>query len=104
MQLAEDSKDVDVPLEHLGFLNKVEVADLDPQIYYMFVQLVCMTQLKLDDPTDGTPIGVDFQSIFSQIMDLSESKKELILSENPCSKTPHAVVTEVRSFLKKNLP
>lgn len=30
MQLAEDSKDIEVPLEHLGFLNKIVIADLDP--------------------------------------------------------------------------
>ena len=70
----------------------------------MYTQLVCMTQLRLDDPTDGSKIGVDFQKIYEQIVGLSESKKELIASENPCSKTPQAVVAEVRSFLKQNLP
>ena len=67
------------------------------------MQLVCMTQLKLEDPTDGSKIGVDFERIFKKITGISPDRKTLIASENPASKTPTEVVAEVRSFLKKNL-
>lgn len=63
-----------------------------------------MTQLRLDDPTDGSSIAVDFQQIYQKIVGLSSERKELIASENPAQKTPQAITAEVRSFLKKNMP
>ena len=63
-----------------------------------------MTQMKLQDPTDGSSIGVDFQEIFNKIISIPEDKKERIASEDPASRTNSAIVSEVRGFLRKNLP
>ena len=60
MQLSEDASDVEVPLSSLSFLSSVDVASLDPVTFYRFTQLVVMTQTRLEDPTDGSDIGVDF--------------------------------------------
>lgn len=80
------------------------MSELEPDSFFKFTQLVCMTQLKLDDPTDGSHIGVDFQKIYEQIVSLTDGRKELIQSENPASKTPTEIVAEVRAFLKNNVP
>lgn len=103
MQLAEDSKDVEVPLSNLAFLSDVDVASLDPATYFKYMQLVVMTQLRLEDPTDGSAIGVDFQKIFNQVMSLSEGQKELIVSESTATKSNSAAVSEVRAILRRHL-
>ena len=36
MQLAEDTKDIQIPLESLSFLNEVDIHALDPPTYYKF--------------------------------------------------------------------
>ena len=54
MQLSEDGSDIEVPLSSLSFLSSVDVASLDPVTFYRFSQLVVMTQLRLEDPTDGS--------------------------------------------------
>ena len=67
-----------MPLNTLSFIKDVRVDQLDPDTFFKFTQLVCMTQLKLDDPTDGSTIGLDFQQIYKDITALSEERKELI--------------------------
>ena len=104
MQLSEDTKDIVVPLPALAFMNSVDVASLDSTTFYKFTQLVVMTQMRLEDPNDGSSIGVDFQAIFDQVVGLSEDKRERIASEHPAAKTNTAIVGEVRAFLRKNLP
>ena len=54
MQLSEDGNDIEVPLSSLSFLSSVDVASLDPVTFYRFSQLVVMTQVRLEDPTDGS--------------------------------------------------
>ena len=79
MQLSEDTRDIKVPLTALSFLNEVDVGNLDPSTFYLFTQLVVMTQMRLDDPTDGSSISVDFKAIFDAIvLGLQEDKKERI--------------------------
>lgn len=61
LQLAEDSKDVKVPLASLSFLKDVDIGKLDPATFTKMMQTIVMTQLRhLADPTDGSPIGVNF--------------------------------------------
>lgn len=104
MQLSEDTKAIKVPLTALSFLNTVKVSELRPESFFRFTQLVVMTQMRLEDPTDGSSIGVDFKAIFDAILGLSADKKERIAAEHHASKTNSAIVSEVRGFLRKNLP
>ena len=105
MQLSEDTRDIKVPLTALSFLNEVDVGNLDPSTFYLFTQLVVMTQMRLNDPTDGSSIGVDFKAIFDAIvLGLQEDKKERISTVHYASKTNSAIVSEVRATLRKKLP
>ena len=104
MQLSEDSSKIEVPMGSLSFLTEVDVEKLDPQTFFKFTQLVVMTQMKLDDPTDGSAIGVDFQAIYEKITGMDDGKKERIASEDPASKTNSAIVSEVRALLRRKLP
>ena len=36
MQIDEDSKDVNIPLAHLSFLDGVKIAELDPETFFKF--------------------------------------------------------------------
>ena len=93
-----------MPLTALSFLNEIDVASLDPHTFYQFTQLVVMTQMRLEDPTDGSSIGVDFKAIFDNITGLPEDKRDRISAEHYASKTNTAIVGEVRAFLRKNMP
>ena len=107
MQLDEDSKDVSVPLPALSFLNTIDVKSLDPSTFYLFTQLIVMTQLRLEEPTDGSAIGVDFKALFDSIvlgLAKSEYADRIVSGGHFASKTNSAIVSEVRACLRKNLP
>lgn len=85
---------------HLKWLADVDVASLNPRVFQRFIQLCMLASAKFSaDPE----IGLD--RIYEQLGDkkLSMEKRELILNEDPASKTAKHVVNEVRAIFKKCL-